>query len=297
MSEHPEYPIRHGVPAMDRCKCGGVRHWHAMPPYGCDDCDCAEFVLDEDWREPDRSDTELQALVDEQADDEMLWFQVTTVPEAYLQQELRRLHAAIENWRAPEREPAREEVTLDWHFYPDNGQWWTVRKPWSIHVERDANSYGDGTKRIAPAKLEGSIYMGCESTAGAKQLAQRLQNVLDGAPVESVLIDVKMPLKWVEMWAKDEPWNNPNLGVYCQSEDVVIYRCRDALLAKFGAVAQVRECPTGHVAPNGQKWDDFEWFICEGGEDYEKWTATDDGIIYAFCPDCGAPLDDPKGDK
>ena len=54
------------------------------------------------------------------------------------------------------------------------------------------------------------------------------------------------------------------------------------------------ECPTGHVAPNGQKWDDFEWFICEGGEDYEKWTATDDGIIYKFCPDCGAPLDDPK---
>ena len=46
--KHPDYPIRHGVPAMDRCICGGVRHWHA--PDGCDDCDCRGFVLDENWR-------------------------------------------------------------------------------------------------------------------------------------------------------------------------------------------------------------------------------------------------------
>ena len=59
MSTHPDYPIRHGVPAMDRCKCGGVRHWHAMPPYGCDDCACTEFVLDEDWRAPDREPAQL----------------------------------------------------------------------------------------------------------------------------------------------------------------------------------------------------------------------------------------------
>ena len=36
-------------------------------------------------------------LVAKQADDEGLWFQAATAPEAYLQQELRRLHAAIEN--------------------------------------------------------------------------------------------------------------------------------------------------------------------------------------------------------
>lgn len=39
---------------------------------------------------------QLRALVDEQAEDEGLWFEVMTAPEAYLQQELRRLHAAIE---------------------------------------------------------------------------------------------------------------------------------------------------------------------------------------------------------
>ena len=40
---------------------------------------------------------ELQKLVDEQAEDEMLWFVTQNITEAYLQQELRRLHAAIEN--------------------------------------------------------------------------------------------------------------------------------------------------------------------------------------------------------
>ena len=51
---HPDYPIRHGVPVMAHCTCGGVRHWHAAAPYGCDDCDCAGFVLDEDWCAPER---------------------------------------------------------------------------------------------------------------------------------------------------------------------------------------------------------------------------------------------------
>jgi len=39
----------------------------------------------------------LQALVSEQAEDEGLWFVARTAPEAYLQQELRRLHAKLEN--------------------------------------------------------------------------------------------------------------------------------------------------------------------------------------------------------
>ena len=38
----------------------------------------------------------LQGLIDEQAEDEELWFVATTAPEAYLQQELRRLHVALE---------------------------------------------------------------------------------------------------------------------------------------------------------------------------------------------------------
>jgi hypothetical protein len=43
---------------------------------------------------------ELQEIVDEQAEDEGLWCQAANIVEAYLQQELRRLHTAIEN-RAP----------------------------------------------------------------------------------------------------------------------------------------------------------------------------------------------------
>jgi hypothetical protein len=39
---------------------------------------------------------ELQDIVDEQAGDEGLWFMAQYASEAYLQQELRRIHAAIE---------------------------------------------------------------------------------------------------------------------------------------------------------------------------------------------------------
>ncbi len=38
----------------------------------------------------------IQAVVNEQANDECLWFVAQTAPEAYLQQELRRLHRVIE---------------------------------------------------------------------------------------------------------------------------------------------------------------------------------------------------------
>lgn len=41
--------------------------------------------------------TEIRALVDKQAEDEGLWFEAETAPEAYLQQELRKLHALIED--------------------------------------------------------------------------------------------------------------------------------------------------------------------------------------------------------
>lgn len=39
---------------------------------------------------------QIKSLVNEQAEDEGLWFIAQTAPEAYLQQELRRLHALIE---------------------------------------------------------------------------------------------------------------------------------------------------------------------------------------------------------
>lgn len=38
----------------------------------------------------------IQAFVDKQAEDECLWFDAETAPEAYLQQELRKLHRLIE---------------------------------------------------------------------------------------------------------------------------------------------------------------------------------------------------------
>ena len=39
---------------------------------------------------------ELRAVVNRQAEDSGLWFEAQTAPEAYLQQELRKLHEAIE---------------------------------------------------------------------------------------------------------------------------------------------------------------------------------------------------------
>jgi hypothetical protein len=44
----------------------------------------------------------IKAIVDEQADDEGLWFRAETAAEAYVQAALRRLHAAIEG-KTPEQ--------------------------------------------------------------------------------------------------------------------------------------------------------------------------------------------------
>ena len=44
----------------------------------------------------------IKALVDEQADDGGIWFIAQTAPEAFLQQELRALHALIEEVVAEE---------------------------------------------------------------------------------------------------------------------------------------------------------------------------------------------------
>ena len=39
---------------------------------------------------------EIKKMVDKQAEDEGLWFEAQTAPEAYLQNALRKLHALIE---------------------------------------------------------------------------------------------------------------------------------------------------------------------------------------------------------
>lgn len=44
MSVHPDYPQDRGNPQGDRCVCGGIRYWHAVHPYGCDDCECSTFL-------------------------------------------------------------------------------------------------------------------------------------------------------------------------------------------------------------------------------------------------------------
>lgn len=45
---------------------------------------------------PNTPITAVMQLISEQAEDDGLWFVAQTAPEAYLQQELRRLHTAIE---------------------------------------------------------------------------------------------------------------------------------------------------------------------------------------------------------
>jgi len=52
---------------------------------------------------------EVRQLVDSQSDDPGLWFMAGTAPEAYLQQELRRLHAVVEGEPYSE---TREEQAL-----------------------------------------------------------------------------------------------------------------------------------------------------------------------------------------
>ena len=47
---------------------------------------------------------ELKALVNEQAEDEGLWFMHEFASEAYLQRALRKLHDAIEHLEPPEKE-------------------------------------------------------------------------------------------------------------------------------------------------------------------------------------------------
>lgn len=64
--------------------------------------------------------SELLKLVNEQAEDEGLWFNAETAPEAYLQAALGKLHAAVENthpdnWiSVDERLPEEKTNVLTW---------------------------------------------------------------------------------------------------------------------------------------------------------------------------------------
>lgn len=60
---------------------------------------------------------ELQDLVSEQAADDGLWFIAETAPEAYLQQELRRLHASIEQVVEINAEPLTREALSTIRFW------------------------------------------------------------------------------------------------------------------------------------------------------------------------------------
>lgn len=81
--------------------CETCGHWRCIWPDTLTDysprpeCDCENC-------------SHVLAIVNAQAEDELLWFVAETMPEAYLQQELRRLHAAIENRPAVSGE-GREE--------------------------------------------------------------------------------------------------------------------------------------------------------------------------------------------
>ena len=57
----------------------------------------AADIYQSSWPAPvDCTCNSARALVAQQAEDEALWFQAETAPEAYLQAALRKLHAAVE---------------------------------------------------------------------------------------------------------------------------------------------------------------------------------------------------------
>ncbi len=69
---------------------------------------------------PAQLDSDVYVIVHEQANDDGLWFAAKTAPEAYLQQELRRLHAAIEAGPGP-------ELTLDYVAGHKDGCEWSAQ--------------------------------------------------------------------------------------------------------------------------------------------------------------------------
>jgi len=69
----------------------------------------AGHAPEQEWEAKEKA---LLELVNQQAEDEGLWFDATTAPEAYLQQELRKLHVAIEGKSIGEAILNREQEKL-----------------------------------------------------------------------------------------------------------------------------------------------------------------------------------------
>ena len=87
---------------MTELRAALERHRPCEEDHGDSECGLCEYCED-DWPcLPARALAEIErleaarALADAQAEDEGLWFIARTAPEAYLQQELRKLHAALE---------------------------------------------------------------------------------------------------------------------------------------------------------------------------------------------------------
>ena len=107
---------------------------------------------------------------------------------------------------------------------------------------------------------------------------------LDGAPVGQVLTREILDEMFRETFKRDEAAKQDG----CEQVSWVngYATCgvsvRDALLAKFGAAPQVRECD--HKTPDGELWREVtQWTTGDNTDTFYNWEAK-------FCPDCGQSL-------
>ena len=70
----------------------------------------------------DDDDPTVRALVDQQAEDDGLWFNAKTAPEAHLQQALRALHAAIEASPSPSSVERLRPLIEQWRERKESAQ-------------------------------------------------------------------------------------------------------------------------------------------------------------------------------
>ena len=82
---------------------GEFPYYNPLPPYE------GSEAARKEWEAKEKA---LLELVNQQAEDEGLWFDATKAPEAYLQQELRKLHVAIEGKSIGEAILNREQEKL-----------------------------------------------------------------------------------------------------------------------------------------------------------------------------------------
>lgn len=91
------YEIREEPPEVLELECGHIWHRTIVPESTDWTRDADIPALSDDVGKSQQNEwLALRDLVNEQADDAGLWFGAKAASEAYLQQELRRLHAAVE---------------------------------------------------------------------------------------------------------------------------------------------------------------------------------------------------------